>query len=157
MKALTTILMLHYYKDSRTDGALQRQRERERKRRAAERTERSRRARKERKETERRGGMEEGEEGLCLPRRVCFILGLSMVTVAVLLPLTETWLHPSVHTLFLKHTHPHTHTHSQFLSLLPRPVTPHPLRASLSPAHCLAPGHCLRLISHTRIHTLAST
>lgn len=36
------------------------------------------------------GGMEKGEEGLCLPRRACFILGLSMVTVAVLLPLTET-------------------------------------------------------------------
>lgn len=32
---------------------------------------------------------EEKEEEI-LPRRACFIFGLSMVTVAVLLPLTET-------------------------------------------------------------------
>lgn len=33
---------------------------------------------------------EEEKEEESLPRRACFILGLSMVTVAVLLPLTET-------------------------------------------------------------------
>lgn len=94
------------YTDTRTDGALQRWRA------------------KERKKGEKRK-MENKEEGLCLPRRACFILGLSMVTVAVLLPLTEPWLHPSVHTLLL----PPTHT--QHLSLLPHPVRPHPLAASL--------------------------
>lgn len=46
--------------------------------------------RMERRKRRRGRGMEKGEEGLCLPRRACFILGLSMVTVAVLLPLTET-------------------------------------------------------------------
>lgn len=93
--------------------------------------------------------MEEREEGLCLPRRACFILGLSMVTVAILLLLTETWPHPSVHTLFL------TYTLYRLLSLLPRPVTPHPLRASLSLAHSLA--LCLILHSHTHTHTLNLT
>ena len=47
-------------------------------------------AKKERKDKEHSRGTEKREEGLCLPRRACFILGLSMVTVAVLLPLTET-------------------------------------------------------------------
>lgn len=76
---------------------------------------------RERKEGERqKTGVENKKEGLVLPRRACFILGLSMVTVAVLLPLTETWLHPSVHTLLL--------THTLHLSQ-PRPL--HPLSASL--------------------------
>lgn len=43
-------------------------------------------------------------------------------------------------------------THTQRLSLLPRPVTPHPIRASLSPADCPAVGHCLSLI-HTHERT----
>lgn len=53
----------------------------------------------------RRSGMRKEEEGLRLPRRACFILGLSMVTVAVRLPLTETWLHPSAHTPLVWRTH----------------------------------------------------
>lgn len=89
MKALTTILVEHYYKGGRTDGALQRQQVKERdglQRGQSETREQGKREER----MERRGGMEKGEEGLCLPRRACFILGLSMVTVAVLLPLTET-------------------------------------------------------------------
>lgn len=47
---------------------------------------------KEGRDGEQRGDEEEEgeEEEESLPRRACFILGLSMVTVAVLLPLTET-------------------------------------------------------------------
>lgn len=91
MKALTAILMLHYYsRDSRTDGALQRQQDKERKKERNGWQRGQIEAWKERQEMGSRGGMKKGEEGLCLPRRACFILGLSMVTVAVLLPLTET-------------------------------------------------------------------
>lgn len=103
MKALTANITDDTV-DSWTDAGLQRQREKERNRRAGM-TER-------RNKAKSRTGMgkKKGRRD-CLPRRACFILGLSMVTVAVLLPLTETWLHPSVHTLFL------THTHAQHLSL----------------------------------------
>lgn len=81
----TSILMSHYYKESETNGALWRQRKRVRNGRGtAGKNERS------MKGAKRDEGMEKEEEGLRLPRRACFILGLSMVTVAVLLRLTET-------------------------------------------------------------------
>lgn len=80
-------MVLHYYKDRRTGGALQRRKEK--KQWITERTVKTRNKGTTEK-IEHRGRMEKEEEGLCLPRRACFILGLSMVTVAVLLPLTET-------------------------------------------------------------------
>lgn len=75
--------------DSRTDGALQRQLDnRERGKEGRVKT-----VVKEGKDGEQRrdeGEEEEEKKEESLPRRACFILGLSMVTVAVLLPLTET-------------------------------------------------------------------
>lgn len=72
--------------DSRTDGALQRQLDnRERGKEGRVKT-----VVKQGKDGEQRRDEGEEEEEESLPRRACFILGLSMVTVAVLLPLTET-------------------------------------------------------------------
>lgn len=107
-----------------------------------------------------RGEHEQSRDGerdvLHLPRRACFILGLSIVTVAVLLPFTETWLHPSVHTLFL--------TQAQWLKLLPRPDSSSSLSISLSPflsalgqsvwSHTHTQKH---LATHTHTHTHTSS
>lgn len=96
----------------------------------------------------RRGEQGWRREGLHLPRRACFILGLSIVTVAVLLPFTETWLHPSVHTLF--------HTQAQWLKLLPRPDSSSSLSISLS-LFLSALGHSVWSHTHTQKHLATHT
>lgn len=82
-------------------------------------------------------------EGLHLPRRACFILGLSIVTVAVLLPFTETWLHPSVHTI------PNTGSVAQ-AAASPRLILSEHLSLPLS--LCTWP---LSLVSYTHSHALS--
>lgn len=124
-RAQTTKQMLHFSKSSRRLGAAETASERKMDCREDNKKQESR--ERERKETERRGGMEKWGGGTVLTPACLFYLWAQHGYRCFAAP-----SHRDMTASLCSHTVPHTVTRA--LSLLPRPATPHPPRASLTSA-----------------------